>query len=77
MVGLMSKEYTYYQFLDELCDHGEYDNYRMGPDGLEYQVEEYGELVWLPSGFSNMEDLLTEVRSYGDTTARYWEVRVD
>lgn len=70
-----AKQYTYYGFWDDLCGPDEYDNYRMGPDGLEFQVKEYGELIWLASGFADMDDLLSDARKFGE--ARYWEINVD
>lgn len=71
----MDKQYTYYRFWDDLCALGEYDNYRMGPDGLEYQYREDGEFRWAPSSYTDMDQLLKDSLEFGK--AKYWEINVD
>lgn len=69
------KEYTYYGFWDDLCGPDEFDSYRMGPNGLEFQHTEHGELHWNPSSYESMEQLLAEALKFGK--AKYWEINVD
>lgn len=71
----MEKQYTYYGFWDDLCAPGEYDNYRMGPNGLEYQYREAGEYRWAPSSYENMDQMLKDALGFGK--AKYWEIDVD
>lgn len=71
----MTKEYTYYHFWDDLCQEDDPDNYRMGPEGLQFQIEYQGERLWVASGFENMEDLLTDCTKFGPS--RYEEIDVD
>lgn len=69
----MIKEYTYYEFWDDLCGDGTPDNYRMGPDGFEFQVQLTEGFEWNPSGFADIEDLMENAVGEG----RFKEVNVD
>jgi hypothetical protein len=68
-------EYTYYKFWDDLCEgEDDYDSYRMGPDGFEFQVGwPGGNFEWIPSGFADMDDLM----NFAGGESRYEVVNVD